>query len=133
MSQTENSVTVWNISGYSFEIDLQDADCIERYEKAFEKMGQEEKALPQDGKASDRIRAYCAMFRHLFDNLFGEGSAEKIFGEHDNARDMTAVYESFLEFALRQQDEVVATQNRIMNRYSLNRAQRREAAKKTKN
>lgn len=130
MSQTNESVYVWNINGHSFEIDLQDVEATERYEAAFAKMDEEEKNLPQDGKASVRLKAYCAMFRNLFDNLFGHGASDKIFGERDNARVMAEIYENFLDFVSGQQATAVETQNRIINRYSPNRAQRREAARK---
>lgn len=129
MSQAESSATTWNINGHSFHIDLQDVDATERYEAAFEKMGEEEKSIPQEGKASVRLRAYCTMFRNLFDNLFGPGSADKIFGTTNNAKIMTEVYEDFLNFVDGQQAAAVEVQNRIVTRFSPNRAQRREAAK----
>lgn len=129
MSQTDTNITTWNINGFSFELDLQDVESVERYEEAFDKMGEEEKKIPQDGKTSAHLKAYCTMFRHLFDNLFGEGSANKILGEKDNTRVATEAYESFLAFAAAQQTPIIEAQNRIMNRYSPNRAQRREAAR----
>lgn len=119
----------WEINGNSFPFDLQDVDNMERYEAAFMEMSEEEKALPKDGKNSERLRAYCRMFRKLFDKLLGDGASTAIFGEKDNARQMTMVYESFLEFARSQQTEIEETKNRIVNRFSPNRAQRRAAAK----
>ena len=64
----------WEINGLNLELDLENADCMERYENAFEEMKKEENEVPKDGKASMRIRAYCRLFRNLYDNIFGEGT-----------------------------------------------------------
>ena len=70
---------IWEINGISLELDLEDADVMERLENAFETMKNDESAVPKDGKASTRIRAYCAMFRNLFSNIFGNDETEKMF------------------------------------------------------
>ena len=69
----------WEINGLSLEFDNQDADNMERYENAFDLMEEEAKQLPKDGRVSERIRAYCNVFRNLFDRIFGEGTSEKLF------------------------------------------------------
>ena len=65
------SQKIWQINGKGYELDLTDADIVERYENAFADMDSAEKLIPKDGKASDRIRACCDLFRKLFDTLFG--------------------------------------------------------------
>ena len=135
MSQNEvtpiNSAdaTIWHINGHQFVLDIQDADTAERYEQAFTRMAEEEKNLPKDGKHSAWLRAYCSMFRNLFDRIFGEGAAVKILGEKDNTRVATETYEAFLNFIAGQQEPLAALQNRVIDRFSPNRAQRRAAAK----
>lgn len=124
-----HDATVWRINGHEFVLDIQDADTAERYEEAFSRMGQEEKNLPKDGKHSAWLRAYCGMFRNLFDHIFGNGAAVKILGEKDNTRVATETYEDFLNFIAAQQEPLAALQNRVINRFSPNRAQRRAAAK----
>ena len=121
--------TVWHINGHEFILDIQDADTAERYEEAFARMGEEEKSLPKDGKHSAWLRAYCGMFRNLFDRIFGDGAAVKILGEKDNTRVVTETYETFLNFIAAQQEPLVELQNRVVNRFSPNRAQRRAMAK----
>lgn len=49
----------WEVNGLSLELDLDDADNMERYENAFDIMAKEENQIPKDGKQSERIRAYC--------------------------------------------------------------------------
>lgn len=129
MSNTSSERYVWHVNGHEFPLDLQDASVSERCEKAFLAMSEREKAIPKDGLNSARIRARCDLFRSLFDDLFGEGAGQKIFGDEYNARTATEVYEKFLDFMANQRNGLLEVENRVMNRYSQNRAQRRAAGK----
>lgn len=120
---------VWDINGIKLELDMSDVDNQERYENAFARLGETEKNLPKDGKNSERTRAYCQMFRSLYDDIFGEGTSQKIFGDVNNARIMTEVYELFLEFIQNQGEQLNQTRSRVLDRFSPNRAQRRAQAK----
>ena len=124
--------TTWEINGVSLTIDLQDADQMERYENAFDRMGEDEKAIPKDGKASARIRAYCAMFRKLYDNIFGAGTSDKIFAGQPTSTDVyDAVYEQFLAFVRGQLVGASERRAQMLQKYRPNREQRMaEAAKK---
>lgn len=89
----------WEINGQILELDLDNADVMERYEKAFDLMGEEENNIPRDGRFSDQIRAYCKLFRDLFDRIFGEGASEKIFsGIPLSISAYDEVYISFLNY-----------------------------------
>lgn len=120
------SQKIWEINGLSLKLDLEDADCAERYEKAFEKMSEEEKQVPKDGKLSARIRAYCRLFRNLYDRLFGEGTSEKIFkGIPDNTDAYDEVYYKLLDFVTAQKIATAEKRNEKISRYRPNRRQRR--------
>ena len=129
MSQNQK---VWEINGLSLELDLDDADVMERYEKAFDVMSAEEKALPKDGKGSEQIRAYCAMFRHLYDNIFGEGTSEKIFkGVPTSASAYDDIYFSFLDAVKKIKTATIQSRAERLAKYRpANRQQKRAAAKK---
>lgn len=90
---------IWEINGVELELDLEDIEVMERYENAFGIMAEEEKSIPEKGKSSQKGRAYCEMFHHLYNNIFGDGTAEKIFA---NTKMHTGIYldiyENFLEF-----------------------------------
>lgn len=117
---------IWEINGLSLELDLEDADCMERYENAFDKMSEEEKQIPKDGKASARIRAYCRLFRDLYDRIFGEGTSEKIFkGIPDNTDAYDEVYYKLLDFVTAQRNAAVTKRSEKMSKYRPNRQQRR--------
>ena len=128
------SQKIWEINGLSLELDLDDADVMERYEKAFDIMSAEEKALPKDGKGSEQIRAYCNMFRHLYDNIFGEGTAEKIFnGIPTSASAYDDIYFSFLDAVKRIKTETIQSRaDRLAKYRPANRQQKRAVAKKKK-
>lgn len=66
----------------NFEVDFSftDADCLERLENATkkvkEKANQEEK---EELSLSEAIRKECKILDDFFDEIFGEGTAKKIF------------------------------------------------------
>jgi hypothetical protein len=132
LNKFSEDLTHWSYNGVELTLDIQDVETIERYEDAFAALDIEEKAIPKDGKKSVQIRAYCRMFRNLFNALFGEGTDTKMFGEKDNAREMTECYEAFLQFVSNQHAGLAEAQSRIVTRFSPNRAQRRAAAKADK-
>lgn len=121
---------MWEINGLSFELDLEDADCMERYENAFEKMSEEEKQVPKDGKLSTKIRAYCRLFRDLYDRIFGEGTSEKIFKDiPDNTDRYDEIYFNFLSFAAAQKAAAAEKRAERISEYRPNRQQRRSKKK----
>lgn len=112
----------WEINGISLPLDLDDADVVERYENAFERMEKEEKEITQKKKQSDKIRAYCIMYRHLYNWIFGDGTAEKIFqGMPMNSAVYDDVYCKFLEFVQEQAAFSARQRAERLNRYKPDR------------
>jgi len=123
----------WEINGLSLELDLDNADNMERYENAFELMAKEENEIPKDGRQTERIRAYCQLFHRLYDRIFGDGTSDQIFsGIPDSVKACDEIYLSFLNFV--QEQRVSAAQERAEWRakYFPNRKQRRAADKAVK-
>jgi len=130
---SQNNLKAWEINGISLPLDLEDVDVMERYENAFQLMQQDEISIPKDGKASDRIRAYCNLYRKLYDNLFGAGTADKIFaGKPMSAAVYESTYLSFLDFVSAQTAAAAERRNAILTKYQPNRAQKRAAIKQAK-
>ncbi|MBR3422695.1 MAG: hypothetical protein IKG98_11660 [Ruminococcus sp.] len=127
------SLKYWKINGQSFAFDNQDAEYMKRYEDAFDRMSEEARTLPKDGKASDRIIAYCQVFKNLFDRIFGEGAAEKIYkGVPANVERYNEIYENFLDFVQECNNEGAKKYANLISKYKPNRQQRRSNAKKKK-
>lgn len=124
----ETNGKLWEINGISLPLDLSDADVMARYEDAFEAMKHDETDIPRDGRASERIRGYCRMYRNLYDRLFGEGTAERIFdGLPTSSEVYESVYASFLTFVTAQAEEIARRRAEVFNKYSPSREQRRAA------
>lgn len=111
----------FDFNGVSLAFDIYDVDTIERYEQAFRNLGRKNKLIPKDGKESDIIRAYCEALRDLFDEILGEGSAVKLFGDRHSYTELFDAYEALLQTVTDQRTEM---QSRIA-KYSPNRVQRR--------
>ena len=131
LNQIKPVNAVWEINGVSLRLDLDDADALERYENAFQAMETDAQNIPKDGKASDRVRAYCNVYRNLYNRIWGEGTADKIFaGQPTSASVYESVYASLLEFINAQNAAASERRAAILQKYTPNRAQRRAAGKK---
>lgn len=98
-------MSLWKWNDVELEVDMEDADFQEKYENAFEKMGVTEKELQKIGSMSQITRNYCRMFYQLFDDIFGEGTGEKLFKGKYNARQVDEAYLSFIDHCKREVDE----------------------------
>lgn len=93
------------INGVQLDIDMGDVAFIERYEKAFEKMEENEAKVPKTGTTTDRAKAFVSIFYELFDDIFGEGTGNAIFDGKCNIRMCLDAYDDFLEICKSQIDE----------------------------
>lgn len=129
MSQEKN--TIWSINGLELEMDLDDAETLEKYEEAFTEMDVQEKEFPKDGKTSEIVRRYCDLYYRLFENLFGKVNADKIVQKKYHMGQWEEVYASFLKFASLQMNAINARRNAIIQP-TKNRATRRSKQKAMK-
>ncbi len=129
MSQEKN--TIWSINGLELEMDLDDAETLEKYEKAFTEMDIQEKEFPKDGKTSEIVRRYCDLYYRLFENLFGKDDADKMVQKKYHMGQWEEVYASFLKFASLQMNAINARRNAIIQP-TKNRAARRSKQKAMK-
>lgn len=110
----------WTFNGIELEVDLQDADFAEKYEAAFERMGRDEKEVQKAGTNSEIIRGYCGLFFHLFDDLYGPGTSEKLFEKKVNAGLCDAAYEAFLNAAKACNAEAAQRRTNLTGKYTPN-------------
>ena len=117
------NLSVWKYNDVELELDIADARNAKKYDDAFKAMDEEEKAMKKDVPNYVFIQNYCAMFKHLFDTLFGDGTYEKLTGGNtENINVANAVYESFLDFAKVQTTYAISNSKRISSKYSSDRA-----------
>lgn len=77
------------------DIDVSDALVMENYEAAHDKVAEKMNNLDVNGKRhSELIRIQCEAVFEFFEDVFGEGTAKKVFGESVNLTTCLNAYES---------------------------------------
>lgn len=111
------------------ELDFTDADFLDRLDDAYEKIQEDVKELPKDGKNSDIVRAQNACYDRFFDNILGEGASRELFDTNSLSRRIDAA-EALAEFRQAEDDRF---SSRIVdyrvNKPPKNRKQRRSDQK----
>jgi hypothetical protein len=103
------------INGYELEVDFTDADFIDKIEKyAKEVSEQVELTKRKEMGMAEFIRKECEIVRNFFDNVFGKGTAKKIFGNKYSLSICISTFQQFIEAKLSQQKEL----EEIINKYS---------------
>lgn len=80
------------------DIDVADALVMERYEHAHDNVAKAMNDLQPEGKRqSELIRAQCTAVFNFFDEVFGDGTAKKVFGETVNLTTCINAYEDVIK------------------------------------
>lgn len=122
---------MFTIRGVDFDIDILDADVMERLEDAAEKIQKrvaEEKAKKYK-KNSEFIRVFNGLTEKFIDEVLGEGSSELIFSGSQNMMEHMEAYNSIFAAKEEAMSAVTEFTETFQNTYSPNRAQRKAAAK----
>ena len=116
----------WEYNGVTLEVDLQDADFAASYEKAFARLEESEKEMQKVGMNSEMIRGYCNLFYQLFDDIYGDGTGERLFSGKKNARMCDEAYRNFLAAAKKDADDARNQRMSFISRFTphQNRQQR---------
>lgn len=112
-------MSLWKWNNAELEIDMEDVEFQEKYEKAFQKMEQTENKLLKTGMLSDYTKAYCQMFHQLFDDLFGEGTSEKLFGGKYHVGAVENAYESFIDHCKQEVNEINKRRAKRVKKYAV--------------
>lgn len=114
------------IRNVELEFDFNDADDMEKLENAVEKTQKELNNISVDGKkASEVIRETCKVIFNCFNEIFGEGTDKKVFGEKTNFNICKEAFEDLVNARIEQEKEFTEEMNNIEKKYSPNRAIRR--------
>lgn len=110
------------INGIELEdLDIFDAKISEKYENVLNRIDKSEKGL-EGLKPSEVIRYQCEMIFNVFNELFGEGTDKKIFGDEVNLRVCLSAFAELVEQLNSQKSEI----DKLAAKYSPNRVQRRK-------
>ena len=110
------------IKGIEVEFNFLDADDIERFEKEAEKVRHEcEEKGKQKMSLAECIREECKIINNFFDNVFGKGFSQKLFGNKNNLEEHIKIFEDVIKQKIEQQKDLQST----FERYQPNRQERR--------
>lgn len=110
------------ILGHELQGDFFDADFVDRYEAATRRMYDQATARERVhyNSLGDAYRAQCKIANEYLDSVFGEGTAEELFGGSNNIKEHMQAIAELVEVAQKGQKET----NDFINKYT----QRQNAA-----
>lgn len=123
-------MSMLKICGQELELDLFDADVMDKFEKANNtvvKRAEECKKNP-NLSGTEGIRTMCGVVNDFFDEVFGAGTSEKLFKEKCN---LMVSMEAFATVA-NESSKMKGQVNNLLDKYNLNRAQRRQDTRNNK-
>lgn len=100
------------------ELDIFDLEVAEQYEKGLAEIQNKDYNLET---LSEIIKAQCTDVMNLFNELFGEGTDKKIFGNKTNLKLCLQAFEELVENVNNQGEEL---SNSVVNKYSNARTKR---------
>ena len=104
--------------------DFADADDLDRFEKEYPETQKKLEEIKWDNsKVSETIREFCTVIREFFNKVFGDGTANAIFGDKYNYRMCLNAFKEVVEEKDKQDNEANETLNYLEN-YSPDRARR---------
>lgn len=122
-------------NGIELEIDLMDADTLEKFEDLLKRTSDDiaEKTQYEGLRGSEQMRLQCRHVNRFFDDLFGEGTAEKVFGTKYNLMEHMEAFGQAASMVNQMSDEVRAVKDKYNPKRVQNRAERRTKARKNRN
>ncbi len=118
------------INGVDFELDLTDADVLERLESAAEKI---QKAVDEERnkeqKGSQFVRAFNKLTEDFLDEVIGDGASDELFSGRQNMMEHMKAYQGLFAAKEAAMQEIGALSDNFKNKYSPNRAARRSTGK----
>ena len=103
--------------------DIYDLEVAEKIEAM--QNGEYDVEIPSDAPLTEIIKLRCNTVFDFFDDIFGEGTSNEIFGNKTNLRVCQEVLADFLDQAKDDISKVNDDINSRFNKYIPNRAQRR--------
>ena len=110
------------ILNVEIDFDFLDADDIEKFENEAKRVVKEcENNEIKTLTYAEQIRKECEIIDNFFNNVFGEGTSEKLFKGKANLMEHINAFQDIVNEKIRKQEEM----NSTLKRYLPNREQRR--------
>lgn len=126
MSNLDNIRTI-TINEIELEYDIFELEFAEKYEKGIELIQKEAQISDSKKNISDVIKKQCEAVFNFFDDLFGDGTSEDVFGKKTNLMTCLIAFKTLTEAIESQVQETKPFIDELKNKNNnkLNRAQRR--------
>ena len=82
---------------FEVEFDPTDVAFVEKYEAVAESYKTKVKSVSTDDKASEILKSVCKIFFDTFDELFGKGTSEKMFGESQSVDQCVKAFKELVD------------------------------------
>lgn len=108
------------INGVDLEVNFLDADFMEKIENCCKKVSEQaekSKTELKDLTFAQQIKAECKIIKDFFDDLFGEGTSEKIFQGKNDLMLCLSAFQELVEEKVKMQQEM----NSLFAKYSPDR------------
>lgn len=103
------------------DIDLLDADIAEKYENALYIMQEKADESREGLSLAKIIRRECNLIFDFFNEVFGEGTDKKVFGNKTNYKECLEAFDQTIKYLGEQRKEI----DKVVGKYSSSRANRR--------
>lgn len=112
------------ILGIELDFDFADADDLEKYEKAFPTTVKElENVKWNEENASSSVRKFCDAIFKFFDEIFGDGTSQKMFNGKKNYQKCLNAFKEIVDIK-NAQDKEINTSLEYLEKYSPDRVKR---------
>ena len=108
------------INGVELEVNFLDADFMEKIENCCKKVSENAEKAKTELKnltLSQQIKGECKIIKDFFDEVFGEGTSEKIFKEKNDLKLCLSAFQDLIEAKVKMQNEM----NSLFAKYSPDR------------
>ena len=118
------------INGVELELDLMDADVVERFDNLNAEIAEIKNPEHYEGLSNaDCMRVQCRMVDSYFDRLFGEGTADRIFPKRNNLGDRMEAFGQTVSMSKEQGSIIKSMTEKYTGQRVQNREQRRAEQK----
>ena len=108
------------INGVELEVNFFEADFMEKVENCCKKVAEQAEKAKTDLKdltLAQQIKAECKIIKDFFDEVFGEGTSEKIFKEKNDLKLCLSAFQDLIQAKVKMQNEM----NSLFAKYSPDR------------
>ncbi|MEG1892103.1 MAG: DUF6673 family protein [Clostridia bacterium] len=120
----------FEFGGVEVPFDSSECETAKRFEDGIERMREEQKLIPKDGSLSDAIGAFCRVYEHLIDGMFGDGTYMKMCGGKYSMHVTNQLYNKLISAINCQRIANESIKAGAAMKYLPNRSARRAAAQK---